>query len=168
MCLVFIGFQGTFEAPSKHLWCISKAPLRHPDNMPSRFYSITSLQQNVSDALEKPQRYLRGLIGASDVHWRCLRCALDEPPRSLVPLEVSQKSLRGVLEQPWRCRRGLICTFGGALEAPGRCFRRALEAPQKCPGRAMRLNMRLHCTSEEPQRCPRGALSVRSGGLIGA
>ncbi len=105
-----------------------------------------------------PQRYLRGLIGASDAHWRCLRCALDEPPRSLVPLEVSQKSLRGVLEQPWRCLRGLICTFGGALEAPGRCFRRALEAPQKCPGRAMRLNMRLHCASEEPQRCLIGAL----------
>ena len=58
-----------------------------------------------------PQRYLRGLIGASEVPWRCLRGALEDPARSPVPLEVSQESLLGVLEGPWRCLRGLICSL---------------------------------------------------------
>ena len=61
--------------------------------------------------------------------------ALEEPPRSLVPLEVSQKSLRG-LRATLEVSQRSDTILGGFLEAPGKS-----SAPQKSLGRAWCLNM---------------------------
>ena len=61
-----------------------------------------------------PWKYLRGLLGDSEVPYGCLRGTLEAPG-----------ALRGASKVPQRCLRE-------ALEVSQSCLLGALEMPQKC------------------------------------